>query len=208
MDNQNQRGIAIIIAMFAAILVMLAGKSCTSNNSSDNSKSSKSVSYSEKSAGSIQTATNNSGGGVYEYTVTAESQSTGTKIEYVTDMLGRVIGTVEATSGEVSEPETQIEYVTDILGRVLDTVIVTVEPTTQTTEPQIEYVTDILGRVIGTVAPENDHTEDQEASEDNTAPTQPKNPLEEYWEKSSQNAENGNDDEHYTVPSTIHITIG
>ena len=181
MDNQNQRGIAIIIAMFAAILVMLAGKSCTSKNSSNNSNSSKSVSYSEKGVDSVQIITKHNGGGVYEYTVTAESQSTGTKIEYVTDMLGRVIGTVEATSGEVPEPETQIEYVTDILGRVLDTVIVTVELTTQTTEPQIEYVTDILGRVIGTAEAGSSDPENQTVPEETTVPAHQDNMLEEHW---------------------------
>jgi hypothetical protein len=45
---------------------------------------------------------------------------------------------------------TEIEYVTDLLGRVVRTEVHVVTPTTTEPPTHIEYITDLLGRVIGT----------------------------------------------------------
>ena len=176
----NHKGIAIVLAMFAALLVMLAGKSCTDNMNNKNNKKSNSAPTGGSFSVTAQNNTLNQQNGVNEYTITGSSEVTTESIEYITDILGRVVGTVAQSS---------------------------TEPTEATTEPQVEYVTDILGRVVSIIEPETVIT-----TEDPTAVTEYKNPLEEYLEEHPNPTVSGKDKdidgEHYTVPSSLYITIG
>lgn len=174
---ENQKGIAIVLAMFAALLVMLAGKSCTDNINKKNKNNS-------STAGSFNvTAKNNTltqNNGINEYTITGSSETTTESIEYITDILGRVIGTVAPTS---------------------------TEPTESTTEPQVEYVTDILGRVVSIIEPETVTT--TEAATEATKKINPlEEYLEEHPNPTVSGNKKDIDGEDYTVPSSLYITIG
>lgn len=171
----ERRSAAIIIAALAAVLVMLAGRSCA-----ENMKRSREDEAARRSAtNTVATGRNDvaptSPAGTQTYTVTNPQQP---GVEYVTDILGRIIGTIENTDS-ATEPDS---------------------------EPQVEYVTDILGRVIRVIEPET-----VPVTEDPTAATVKKNPLEEYQEKYSTSPPKRDSDiesEHYTAPSTLQITIG
>jgi len=175
----NQKGIAIIIAMFAAILVMLAGKSCADNmNKNRNTRSGgKAASSAVNNLVTSQNGTTANGSGVYEYTVTAESNVQVNGIEYVTDILGRVIGTVEPTSGQMTET---------------------------TAEPQVEYVTDILGRVVSVIEPETVETTSEKTTYNNILDEY----RSQHPELTKPTKEKDIEEEHYTAPSSLYINIG
>jgi len=203
---ENQRLAAIFIAMIAALLVILAGRSCARSIENANKETTNGYSISKNTVGSDD----NTGGKKSDGDATYETASfTNNGIEYVTDILGRVVGTnivTEDTSQEF-ETETGKEYVTDMLGRVVEEkdVIVTV-PAGAKPDPHVEYVTDILGRVVETkyVDENNDEVTTQASSK--------KNPLEEYREKHSEYYKPTESDktekEPLSAPSTIHIKIG
>ena len=175
----NRKGIAIILAMFSAILVMLAGKSCADGMNKNREKGAKKPSAGNSVSVDYQEQTLTVAKGVREYTVTADSTMYTDNVEYITDILGRVIGTVEPSSADVTEGST---------------------------EPEIQYITDILGRVVDVIEPDT-----QPSTEDPTATTEHKNPLEEYREKHPEmtkpTKEKDIEEEHYTAPSSLYITI-
>lgn len=164
---------AIIVAMFAAVLVMLAGKSCAENMKNERRNGTASYKSAERSSQTdLAVTTSPHGQATFPATESVQSQ-----VEYVTDILGRVIGTVEHTT----------------------------EAAETTTVPQVEYVTDILGRVIKTIEPTT------EVPETTAAVTEKKNPLQVYQEQHSTapvTRDRDIEEQHYTVPSTLHITIG
>ena len=189
---ENQRLAAIFIAMIAALLVILAGRSCARSIENANTETTNGYSISKNTVGSDD----NTGGKNSDGDATYETVSfTNNGIEYVTDILGRVVGTnivTEDTSDTSQEFETETgkEYVTDMLGRVVEE----------------KDVIDILGRVVETkyVDENNDEVTTQASSK--------KNPLEEYREKHSEYYKPTESDkaekEPQSVPSTIHIKIG
>lgn len=134
---ENQKVIAMIIAALALILVIIAGKSCTANvNNEKKTPSSSGETAPQISISIVQhTAQNNnnttdSENASDDQDVSSE-KSTSPEIQYVTDLLGRVIGTeVHPVTEGTTETPTHIEYVTDLLGRVVRTEIVTGEEET------------------------------------------------------------------------------
>lgn len=232
---ENRRVIAIFIAMLAAFLVILAGRSCAMNIDNTNKKSNKSKAVtnnrltSDTSASEITAGktTGNNPGNTFTFgnttqTDTAEdgtdetagdgTDSETTKltdaagVEYVTDILGRVVETIPAQETDTTEPTTHVEkqYVTDILGRVVEENETVVSKTEPAGDPHIEYVTDILGRVVST------KYVDENGQEVTTQSASGKNPLEEYREKYSEYYTSTDDpgDDLVRPSSTIHIKIG
>lgn len=232
---ENRRVIAIFIAMLAAFLVILAGRSCAMNIDNTNKKSSKSKAVtnnrltSDTSASEITAGktTGNNPGNTFTFgnttqTDTAEdgtdetagdgTDSETTKltdaagVEYVTDILGRVVETIPVQETDTTEPTTHVEkqYVTDILGRVVEENETVVSETEPAGDPHIEYVTDILGRVVST------KYVDENGQEVTTQFASGKNPLEEYREKYSEYYPTTDDpgDDPVRPSSTIHIKIG
>ncbi len=233
---ENRRVIAIFIAMLAAFLVILAGRSCAMNIDNTNKKSNKSKAVtnnrltSDTSASEITAGktTGNNPGNTFTFgnttptdtdeegTVT-ETAGDGTDsettkltdaagVEYVTDILGRVVETIPAQETDTTEPTTHVEkqYVTDILGRVVEENENVVSETEPAGDPHIEYVTDILGRVVST------KYVDENGQEVTTQFASGKNPLEEYREKYSEYYPTTDDpgDDPVRPSSTIHIKIG
>lgn len=232
---ENRRVIAIFIAMLAAFLVILAGRSCAMNIDNTNKKSNKSKAVtnnrltSDTSASEITAGktTGNNPGNTFTFgnttqTDTAEdgtdetagdgTDSETTKltdaagVEYVTDILGRVVETIPVQETDTTEPTTHVEkqYVTDILGRVVEENETVVSETEPAGDPHIEYVTDILGRVVST------KYVDENGQEVTTQFASGKNPLEEYREKYSEYYTSTDDpgDDPVRPSSTIHIKIG
>ncbi|WP_298527317.1 hypothetical protein [uncultured Ruminococcus sp.] len=232
---ENRRVIAIFIAMLAAFLVILAGRSCAMNIDNTNKKSNKSKAVtnnrltSDTSASEITAGktTGNNPGNTFTFgnttqTDTAEdgtdetagdgTDSETTKltdaagVEYVTDILGRVVETIPAQETDTTEPTTHVEkqYVTDILGRVVEENETVISETEPAGDPHIEYVTDILGRVVST------KYVDENGQEVTTQAASGKNPLEEYREKYSEYYPTTDDpgDDPVRPSSTIHIKIG
>lgn len=145
---ENQKSIAMIIAAIAGILVVVAGKSCASDlESGKNSSSSpekQQVNISISTDLSINAGNNSNADS--DVQPQATELYTDPDVQYVTDLLGRVIGTVAPED----VTHTEIEYVTDLLGRVVRTEVHIVDPSTTEAPTHIEYVTDLLGRVVGT----------------------------------------------------------
>lgn len=128
----ERKSAAIIIAMFAAILVMLAGKSCSENMKRERQKNNAPVNTLASRPSQENYAETTRSNAVVTVLATEPGQS---QIEYITDILGRVVGTVEHST-EATETTTvpQVEYVTDILGRVVKVI----EPTTEAVETTTE----------------------------------------------------------------------
>lgn len=149
---ENQKIIAIVIAALAAILVVIAGKSCTASvDNKEKTSSSGKASPSNAGVSIVQgTVQNNNGvndessNGDNQYI--SQEQPTGPEIQYVTDLLGRVIGT--AAPEDITH--VYIEYYTDLLGRVVGSEAHLVTEGATETPTHIEYVTDLLGRVVRT----------------------------------------------------------
>lgn len=155
---ENQKIIAMVIAVIAGILVVLAGKSCSASleggTQSSASSGKQQMSISISIAGdSYRPVNNNSNSDKGTQIQTTEIYSN-PDVQYVTDLLGRVIGTVAPED----VTHTEIEYVTDLLGRVVKTEVHAVTPTTTEPPTHIEYITDLLGRVIGTEYAEGEGT--------------------------------------------------
>ena len=232
---ENRRVIAIFIAMLAAFLVILAGRSCAMNIDNTNKKSNKSKAVtnnrltSDTSASEITAGktTGNNPGNTFTFGNTTQidtaedgtdetagdgTDSETTKltdaagVEYVTDILGRVVENIPAQETDTTEPTTHVEkqYVTDILGRVVEENETVVSETEPAGDPHIEYVTDILGRVVST------KYVDENGQEVTTQFASGKNPLEEYREKYSEYYTSTDDpgDDPVRPSSTIHIKIG
>jgi len=192
----NRKSIAIVLAFVAAVLVMLAGKSCAESIHKSNTKNS--------GGNNNYTADVSVTTGTKSQTVTYDlEQEDVPQVEYVTDILGRVIETVPQTQTAPPETDPPVEYITDILGRVEGTV-------GHEKQNHTEYVTDILGRVVGV----EEHT--TPAAEGDTQPvTQEElNPLEKYYKEHPEEAptaakkvkrQDGGQTE--TAPSEIHIKI-
>ena len=127
---ENRRITAIFLAFIAALLVMFAAKSCNDaskkkaggNKVNNNQKSPTYASISFSKSGDTADVTADTQ--VYEVTRAQEEDD----VEYITDLLGRVIGTSTLPPVSTTEPPTepQVEYVTDLLGRVIEVI----EPTT------------------------------------------------------------------------------
>ena len=119
----NSKIVALALGCVAALLVIMAGKSCASDIQEQNKKSSGS-SYS-----SVKSTTNNAaprliedppspGQGTPVYIEQTEA-NTESQYEVVTDMLGRVVETIPVTSAEnetsaeaeESEPETTLSLI-------------------------------------------------------------------------------------------------
>ncbi|MBE6858633.1 MAG: hypothetical protein E7498_04260 [Ruminococcus sp.] len=147
---ENQKGIAIIIAFFAGVLVVIAGKSCSASledkTQSSPSSGKQQMSISIGIAGDSHRPVNNNSNTDKNTQVQTTEYYSNPDVQYVTDLLGRVIGTVAPED----VTHTEIEYVTDLLGRVVKTEVHVVTPTTTEPPTHIEYITDLLGRVIGT----------------------------------------------------------
>lgn len=148
---ENQKVIAMIIAALAAILVIIAGKSCTANvNNEKKTPSSGGETAPQISISIVQhTAQNNNGvdsENASDDQDASQEQPTSPEIQYVTDLLGRVIG----TEAPENVTHTYIEYHTDLLGRVVGSEAHPVTEGTTETPTHIEYVTDLLGRVVRT----------------------------------------------------------
>jgi len=196
----ERKSAAIIIAMFAAVLVMLAGKSCAENMKQER----------QKNASVNNTAASTPSQATYadvtrSNSVTVPVEPTQPQVEYVTDILGRVIGTVENNSNSGSVTVSEIEYVTDILGRVIGTVENKTEVTQSATVPATEYVTDILGRVVKVIENTTEPVQTTTVKKEN------KNPLQEYQEQHSTapvTRDHDIDEQGYTAPSTLQISIG
>ena len=203
---ENRRVIAIFIAMLAAFLVILAGRSCAMNIDNTNKKSNKSKAVtnnrltSDTSASEITAGktTGNNPGNTFTF---GNTTPTDTAEE----------GTVTETAGDGTDSETTkltdaagVEYVTDILGRVVEENETVVSKTEPAGDPHIEYVTDILGRVVST------KYVDENGQEVTTQFASGKNPLEEYREKYSEYYTSTDDpgDDLVRPSSTIHIKIG
>lgn len=194
---ENQKVIAMIIAALAAILVIIAGKSCSANVSNEK----KTPSSGGEAAPQISicigqhTAQNNNAAdseNAPDVQDSPQDKPANPEIQYVTDLLGRVIGT--------EDPEnvtpTYIEYHTDLLGRVDGSEAHLVTEGTTEAPTHIEYVTDLLGRVIGTEIATGE-------KEPATETTTKKNTHQQH----PQTTTKGKDKEHGTAPSSIHITI-
>lgn len=194
---ENQKIIAMIIAALAAILVIIAGKSCSANVSNEKKTPSSGGETASQISISIDqhTAQNNNaanGENAHDVQDAPQEQPTNPEIQYVTDLLGRVIG----TEAPENVTKTYIEYHTDLLGRVVGSEAhPATEPTTEA-PTHIEYVTDLLGRVIGTEIVTGE-------KEPATETTTKKNTHQQY----PQTTTKGKDKEQGTAPSAIHITI-
>lgn len=199
----NRKSIALVIAFIAAVLVMLAGKSCAESITKSNSSSSTKSEFSIAAETGTASPEKKSGQAVtYEVT-----QGNSPNVEYVTDILGRVIETVPVPETDPPTTEPPVEYITDILGRVQGTVGRERDPEQSYTE----YVTDILGRVVDTVEHKATTTADENEPVETT--TEEKlNPLEKYWrenppEEPERGGQSGNSGQRETAPSEIHIKI-
>lgn len=194
----NQKIIAIVIAAMAAILVVIAGKSCTASVDNKEKTSSSGKASSSNAGVSIVQGTVQNNNGVNDESSNGDNQyisqeqPTGPEIQYVTDLLGRVIGTV---APENVTP-TYIEYHTDLLGRVVGSEAHLVTEGTTETPTHVEYITDLLGRVIGTEIVTGE-------KEPATETTTKKNTHQQH----PQTTTKGKDKEQGTAPSSIHITI-
>lgn len=192
---ENQKIIAIMIAALAAILVIVAGKSCTANVDSKKRTASSGKASSNVSVSIVQgTVQNNNGvsndSSYSDIQNVPQEYPTQPEIQYVTDLLGRVIGTVAPED----ITHVYIEYHTDLLGRVVGSEAHLVTEGTTETPTHVEYVTDLLGRVIGTEIVTGE-------KEPDTEPTTNKKERPKPTAGKNKNEGNG------SAPSSIHIVI-
>ncbi len=201
---ENQKIIAMVIALFAALLVIIAGRSCTASieNANRKNKTTSSATLSENNNTSSE-ITNAPVNDTVAGDESSDEQSPSPQIEYVTDILGRVIGTKPAEP-TAPQPVTEIEYATDTLGRVVGTKYVEVTTEAPT---MIEYVTDILGRVTAT---EYVTIPQGEAPQQTTSQTTSKKSVLEQYEEDHPSKTQPADEEQpgSETPGTLHITIG
>lgn len=210
-DLENQRIVAIFIAVIAAMLVILAGRSCATSIDNTNKKGAKSskASYNSFTSNSVVPG-NSTGSDIHESKENPEyTTSASAGVEYVTDILGRVIETVtvaQETGNNEALTDVSKEYSTDILGRVIEEKEVIVTAAEPAGQPRIEYTTDILGRVVST------KYVDENGQEVTTQLSSGLNPLDEYREKHPEyykTTEGSDSDKGSEKPSsTIHIQIG
>ncbi len=118
---EKNKIVALVCAVIAALLVIMAGRSCTESIREANEKS--------RAKNNESTVSYSGGSGVSIIEGTAPAEESGRE----TDIFGRVV-TTSAVSEEYYSTATTKEY----------------DPTETTTEPVVEYVTDVFGIIIGT----------------------------------------------------------